>query len=264
MFSLPKRLKADNTNRINLLKEYVVLDRKLDTPHPMEVDTTYRFINRTMSEVGLDRYSILEVLGVGTTFEIFQNILFPYSLNTAYCLSWILRIDLVSFVVFGECRHRYAVSSLMDTVYWSSEQMPVPSSYTGRFQEPPRTVLHGKCQVSDSIIVYLSVPFDELIGNLKFYEVVPKKDSKDFKIMKEKYKSLALKARKVSSDEEESCLGSDEEYAMAVRDFKKFLRRRGMFVVQPMTTKRTFASEGGKEGKKRSEDASSVVTRITS
>ncbi|GKE91388.1 hypothetical protein Tco_1572483, partial [Tanacetum coccineum] len=30
-------------------------------------------------------------------------------------------LDLVSFVVFGECRHRYAVSSLMDMVYWLSE-----------------------------------------------------------------------------------------------------------------------------------------------
>ncbi|GJV66178.1 hypothetical protein Tco_1477006 [Tanacetum coccineum] len=27
-------------------------------------------------------------------------------------------LDLVVFVVFGECRHRYAVSSLMDTAYW--------------------------------------------------------------------------------------------------------------------------------------------------
>ncbi|GJT60237.1 hypothetical protein Tco_1003770 [Tanacetum coccineum] len=36
-------------------------------------------------------------------------------------LLWICRIDLRSFVVFGECRHRYAVSSLMDTAYWSSE-----------------------------------------------------------------------------------------------------------------------------------------------
>ncbi|GKB06928.1 retrovirus-related pol polyprotein from transposon TNT 1-94 [Tanacetum coccineum] len=67
-------------------------------------------------------YGVLEFLGVGTTFDIFQNILFPYSLNTAYCLSWIRRIGLVSFVVFGECRHRYAVSSLMDTAYWLSEQ----------------------------------------------------------------------------------------------------------------------------------------------
>ncbi|GJX65940.1 hypothetical protein Tco_0300283 [Tanacetum coccineum] len=29
--------------------------------------------------------------------------------------------EYVSFVVFGECRHGYAVSSLMDTAYWSSE-----------------------------------------------------------------------------------------------------------------------------------------------
>ncbi|GJX18691.1 hypothetical protein Tco_0221368 [Tanacetum coccineum] len=27
----------------------------------------------------------------------------------------------IPFVVFGECRHGYAVSSLMDTVYWSLE-----------------------------------------------------------------------------------------------------------------------------------------------
>ncbi|GJZ73119.1 hypothetical protein Tco_0637265 [Tanacetum coccineum] len=32
--------------------------------------------------------------------------------------SWIRRIDLYSSVVFGECRHGYAVSSLMDTSYW--------------------------------------------------------------------------------------------------------------------------------------------------
>ncbi|GJR24153.1 hypothetical protein Tco_0972680 [Tanacetum coccineum] len=43
------------------------------------------------------------------------------SLNMAYCLSWIRRIGLVSFVVFGECRHGYAVSSMMDTAYWLSE-----------------------------------------------------------------------------------------------------------------------------------------------
>ncbi|GJW08624.1 hypothetical protein Tco_1571047 [Tanacetum coccineum] len=62
-------------------------------------------------------YGVLGFLGVGTTFDIFQNILFPYSLNTAYCLSWIRRIGHVSFVVFGESRHKYAVSSLMDTAY---------------------------------------------------------------------------------------------------------------------------------------------------
>ncbi|GKB20596.1 hypothetical protein Tco_0854519, partial [Tanacetum coccineum] len=55
-----------------------------------------------------------------------------------------------------------------------------------------------------------TLPLDELIDNLKVYKVVLEKDS-------------------VSSDEEESCSGSDEEYAMAVRDFKKFFRRRGKF-----------------------------------
>ncbi|GKB48266.1 hypothetical protein Tco_0899019 [Tanacetum coccineum] len=71
-----------------------------------------------------------------------------------------------------------------------------------------------------------TLPLDELIGNLKVYEVVLEKDSEISKGKKEKYKSLALKARKVSCDEEVSCSESDdEEYAMAVRDFKKFFRR---------------------------------------
>ncbi|GKD90667.1 hypothetical protein Tco_1366174, partial [Tanacetum coccineum] len=85
-----------------------------------------------------------------------------------------------------------------------------------------------------------TLPLDELIGDLKVYEVVLEKDSKASKIKKEKYKSLALKARKVSSDEEESCSGSDEEYAMAVRDFKKFFRRRGKFVRQPYDDKKSI------------------------
>ncbi|GJV59256.1 putative reverse transcriptase domain-containing protein [Tanacetum coccineum] len=67
-----------------------------------------------------------------------------------------------------------------------------------------------------------TLPLDELIGNLKVYEVVLEKDSEASKIKKEKYKYLDLKARKVSSDEEESCSGSDEEYGMALRDFKEF------------------------------------------
>ncbi|GKB40437.1 hypothetical protein Tco_0885379, partial [Tanacetum coccineum] len=70
---------------------------------------------RRIQDIG---YSVLGFLEVETTFDIFHNILFSYSLNTAYCLSWIRRIGLVSFVVFGECRHGYAVSSMMDTAYW--------------------------------------------------------------------------------------------------------------------------------------------------
>ncbi|GKB29595.1 high mobility group B protein 14 [Tanacetum coccineum] len=57
---------------------------------------------------------------------------------------------------------------------------------------------------------------------------VLEKDSEASKSKKEKYKSLALKAKKISSDEDASCSDSDdEEYAMAVRNFMKFFRRRG-------------------------------------
>ncbi|GKE69583.1 zf-CCHC domain-containing protein [Tanacetum coccineum] len=98
-------------------------------------------------------------------------------------------------------------------------------------------------------IPHLSIlPLDELINNLKVYEVVLEKDSEASKIKKEKYKSLALKARKVSSDEEESCSGSDEEYAMAVRDFK----RRGKFIRQPYDDKKNLQKV--KEEKKGKEE----------
>nr|GFC38919.1 zf-CCHC domain-containing protein/DUF4219 domain-containing protein/UBN2 domain-containing protein [Tanacetum cinerariifolium] len=69
------------------------------------------------------------------------------------------------------------------------------------------------------------------------------KANKDSEIVKAKVdrKSLALKAKKESSNEECSTFGSeDEEYAMAVRYFKKFFKRRGRFVRQPRNDKKTF------------------------
>ncbi|GKC94302.1 retrovirus-related pol polyprotein from transposon TNT 1-94, partial [Tanacetum coccineum] len=85
-----------------------------------------------------------------------------------------------------------------------------------------------------------SLSLDELIGNLKVHEMIIKKNSE---IVKEKVerKSLALKAKKESSDEECSTSKSeDKEYAMTVRDFKQFFKRRGRFVRQPRNDKKTF------------------------
>ncbi|GJV28611.1 retrovirus-related pol polyprotein from transposon TNT 1-94 [Tanacetum coccineum] len=64
-------------------------------------------------------------------------------------------------------------------------------------------------------------------------------------------KSLALKAKKESSDEECSTSGSeDEEYAIAVRDFKNLFKRRGRFVRQPQNDKKMFQrSRDDKNGK---------------
>ncbi|GJW50752.1 zf-CCHC domain-containing protein [Tanacetum coccineum] len=97
-----------------------------------------------------------------------------------------------------------------------------------------------------------SLSLDELIGNLKVHEMIIKKDSEIVKAKVER-KSLALKAKKESSDEECSTSGSeDEEYVMAVRDFKKFFKRRGRFVRQPRNDKKTFQrSRDDKNGKSK-------------
>ncbi|GKF58450.1 hypothetical protein Tco_0171987 [Tanacetum coccineum] len=82
--------------------------------------------------------------------------------------------------------------------------------------------------------------FNTIITSLKalskncVYEEVINKDSETVKSKREQSRSIALKARKESSDDNSSTFDSeDEEYAMAVRDFKKFFKRRGRFVRQP-------------------------------
>ncbi|GKE69020.1 hypothetical protein Tco_1527092, partial [Tanacetum coccineum] len=76
----------------------------------------------------------------------------------------------------------------------------------------------------------LRLSLDELIENLKVYEVIIKKDSEMVKGKRKQSRSLALKAKKESSDEDSSTSDSEgEEYAMSMRDFKKFFKRRGRF-----------------------------------
>ncbi|GKC50111.1 hypothetical protein Tco_1072856 [Tanacetum coccineum] len=77
-------------------------------------------------------------------------------------------------------------------------------------------------------------------------------------IVKEKVerKSLALKAKKESSDEECSTSGSeDEEYAMAVRDFKKFFKRRENAL---------DASDSGEEDDEKVKDETCLVDHASS
>nr|GEV40438.1 zf-CCHC domain-containing protein/UBN2 domain-containing protein [Tanacetum cinerariifolium] len=95
-----------------------------------------------------------------------------------------------------------------------------------------------------------SLLLDELIGDLKVHEMIIKKD---FEIVKAKgeRKYLALKAKKECSDEECWTSGSkDEEYVMAVKDFKKFFKRRDRFMIQPRNNKKMFQiSRDDKNGK---------------
>ncbi|GKE93579.1 zf-CCHC domain-containing protein, partial [Tanacetum coccineum] len=68
---------------------------------------------------------------------------------------------------------------------------------------------------------------------------------------REQNRSLALKAKKESSNEDSLTSDSeDEEYAMAVRDFKKFFKRRGRFVRQPHDERKiSRRSKDDKNGK---------------
>ncbi|GKC41497.1 hypothetical protein Tco_1059219 [Tanacetum coccineum] len=59
-----------------------------------------------------------------------------------------------------------------------------------------------------------TLPLDELISNLKVYKMVFDNDGVDFKTIKEKVKSLALKAkvtREQTSDDSISLGGSDKD-----------------------------------------------------
>nr|GEW84746.1 UBN2 domain-containing protein [Tanacetum cinerariifolium] len=67
-----------------------------------------------------------------------------------------------------------------------------------------------------------TLPLDELIGNLKVYEEVIKKYLEMVKGKKEQSRSLTLKVKNEVSDEDSSSFDSeDEEYVMAVKEFKK-------------------------------------------
>ncbi|GJS28642.1 putative ribonuclease H-like domain-containing protein [Tanacetum coccineum] len=105
-----------------------------------------------------------------------------------------------------------------------------------------------------------SPSLDELIRNLKVHEMIIKKDSDAVKAKGER-KSLALKAKKESSDEESlTSKSEDEEYAMAVRDFKKFFKRRGRECPKPPRDKNQRAfigcswSDSGEEDDEKVKD----------
>nr|GEX03535.1 zf-CCHC domain-containing protein/UBN2 domain-containing protein [Tanacetum cinerariifolium] len=95
-----------------------------------------------------------------------------------------------------------------------------------------------------------SLALDELISNLKVHKVVMEKDFKIYRGKKEKVKSIALKAKKESIDDDTSTSESDDEkYVMAVRNFKKFFRRKGKFLRQPREEKKSFRQRDEKKRK---------------
>nr|GEW73790.1 copia protein [Tanacetum cinerariifolium] len=132
--------------------------------------------------------------------------------------------------------------------------------------------LHPKWRTKVTVIEELkdltSLSLDELIRNLKVHEMIIKKDSEIFKAKVES-KSIALKAKKKSSDEECSTSGSeDEEYAMVVRDFKKFFKRREYPKPPKDKNQRAFVggswSESCEEDDEKVKDETCLIVHLSS
>ncbi|GJZ53088.1 hypothetical protein Tco_0607973 [Tanacetum coccineum] len=101
------------------------------------------------------------------------------------------------------------------------------NNYIRKFLRAPHPKWRANVTAIEESKDLSSLALDELIGNLKVHEVIMEKDSKIYKGKKERVNSIALKVNKESSDDETSTSGSDdEEYAMAIRNFKKFLEER--------------------------------------
>ncbi|GJY66645.1 hypothetical protein Tco_0468883 [Tanacetum coccineum] len=81
----------------------------------------------------------------------------------------------------------------------------------------------------------------------------------------EQSRSLALKAKKESSDEDSSVSDSEDgEYVMAVRDFKKFFKRRGRDVRQLHNERKSFQRRKMTRMAKAKENALDVEIQIIS
>lgn len=85
------------------------------------------------------------------------------------------------------------------------------------------------------------VQLNELVGNLKVYEVIMETDE-ELGNDKKRLKGVALKASEdydSQSDEEEIKIrNEDDEFVMAVRNFRKFFKRGGRFNKQPFDEKK--------------------------
>ncbi|GKA71708.1 hypothetical protein Tco_0777847 [Tanacetum coccineum] len=141
-------------------------------------------------------------------------------------------------------------------------------NYFGKFLR----VLHPKWRAKVTAIEeskdLTSLSLDELIRNLKVYEVIIKKDSEILKGKREQSRSLNLKAKKESSDEDSLTSDSeDEEYAMAMRDFKKFFKRQGRLERQPCDERKAFVggawSDSDEDKEEKTKDKNCLTAKAS-
>ncbi|GKA75682.1 hypothetical protein Tco_0782060 [Tanacetum coccineum] len=130
----------------------------------------------------------------------------------------------------GALDNAFAMFNTIITTLKALDEGYSSKNYVRKFLRALHPKWRAKAMTIEESKDLTSLSLDELIGNLKVHELIIKKDSEIVKGKGER-KSIALEAKKEYSDEERSTSESeDEEYAMAVRDFKKFFKRRCRFI----------------------------------
>ncbi|GJT72545.1 hypothetical protein Tco_1031831 [Tanacetum coccineum] len=135
-------------------------------------------------------------------------------------------------------------------------------NYVRKFLRALHPKRRSKVTAFEELKDLTSLSFDELIGNLKVHEMIIKKDSEIVKAKVER-KSLALKAKRESSDEECSTSRSeDEEYAMAGRNFKKFFKRRSRTRTKEHSSK-VLRCDSGEEDDEKAKDEMCLMAQAS-
>ncbi|GJY80351.1 reverse transcriptase domain-containing protein [Tanacetum coccineum] len=143
-------------------------------------------------------------------------------------------IVLTSYTPYPSRKIRLTSLKVLDESFSSN-------NYVRKFLRALRPKWRAKFTAIEVSNYLSSFSLDELIDNLKVHEMIMEKDFDIVGGKREKRNSLSLKAKKESSDDENSMSGSEnEEYSMVVRDFKMFFMRRGRFVRKPRNEKKLF------------------------
>ncbi|GJT16108.1 zf-CCHC domain-containing protein, partial [Tanacetum coccineum] len=217
-----------------------MLDKKLQGGKPDE--DCYKLLKMMEKQAGIRKHKDWLVQEQTTLGKDFLNPLMADNLpkivwlSTHHiCVSHIVDLDLFKLAIFLQRLYR------SNTRTYTLDEGFSSKNYVRKFLRALHPKWRTKVTTIEESKNLTTLPLDELIGNLKVYEEVINKDFETVKGKKEQSRSLTLKVKKEVSDEDNSSSDSeDEEYAMAVKEFKKFFKRRGRFVRQPRGDRKTF------------------------
>ncbi|GKA00639.1 zf-CCHC domain-containing protein [Tanacetum coccineum] len=133
---------------------------------------------------------------------------------------------------------------------WATRQ-PVPLAYTGRFYDKSIDSAFDRFNTIITSLKALDEGYSSKNYVRKFLRALHPKWRAKVMAIEESKDLTSLSCDELIGNLKCSTSGSeDEEYAVAVRDFKKFFKRRGRFVRQTWNDKKTFQrSRDDKNGK---------------